>query len=530
MNGTCRPDIVSRILCCGILTCFGLVAAGCLPAGVPSRAPEGGGPYPAPMREFRGVWIATVANIDWPSRPGLSSGEQKAELRALLDRVALLNMNAVIFQVRPAADAMYASEIEPWSEYLTGEMGRPPEPYYDPLAFAVEEAHRRGLELHAWFNPFRAGHRTRTSPESDDHIGRRRPDLVIDYGEQRWLDPGEPDARDHSLAVIQDVVRRYDIDGVHMDDYFYPYPIQDDAGREIAFPDTASRRRALEQGVTLALADWRRDNIDRFVERLYRMVKAEKPWVRVGLSPFGIWRPGNPPGIRGFDAYDRIYADSRKWLQEGWVDYLTPQLYWSIESEGQPYPLLLDWWRTQNTRGRHLWPGNSIYRIEAHDWPVEQILDQIGLTRRAGSGNVLFSMRILKKNAKGLAERLLEGPYAAPALMPEADWLRLPAPGPPSARFEHFAGAALVSWQPAAGDEVWQWVVRSRRGRSWTIEILPGWRQAYRPAKPAPAEVVVSAVNRGGVEGPAVSVRLRPSYQAALPAPHEARTTSSGDS
>ena len=486
--------------------------ASCIPSSVPSRTSRGDTEVmPEPMREFRGVWIATVANIDWPSRPGMSSGEQQSELRALFDRVALLNMNAVVLQVRPAADAFYASDLEPWSEYLTGMTGRPPHPYYDPLAFAVEEAHRRGLELHAWFNPFRAGHRTRSSNLSDDHIARRRPELVVEYGEQMWMDPGQPDARHHSLAVMLDVVRRYDVDGIHMDDYFYPYPIKDDAGREVAFPDTSSWRRAEWQGVRLSLEDWRRSNIDRFVEQLYREVKREKPWVKVGLSPFGIWRPGHPPEIRGFDAYDKLYADAKLWLQKGWVDYLSPQLYWSIESEGQSYPVLLDWWTAQNTMGRHLWPGNSIYRIDSHDWPVEQILDQVRITRRTGSnsGNVLFSMRILEKNTKGLAERLRADTYRAPALVPETPWMRLGVPGQPVAGYDRFAGKDVVTLQPAAGDEVWQWVIRTRRGRSWDLKVLPGWRQSYEPAGPSPDEVVVSAVNRAGAESERVRVRTR---------------------
>ena len=460
------------------------------------------------MREFRGVWIATVANIDWPSRPGLSSEEQQAELRTLFDRVAMLNMNAVVLQVRPAADALYDSELEPWSEYLTGAMGAPPRPFYDPLAFAVEEAHKRGLELHAWFNPFRAGHRSRMGSASEDHISRRRPDLVVEYGEQLWLDPGEPEAREHSLTVMLDVVKRYDIDGVHLDDYFYPYPIQDEAGAEVSFPDSSSWSRAMQEGVRVGRLDWRRSNIDRFVEQLYRDVKQWKPWVKVGLSPFGIWRPGHPPGIRGFDAYDKLYADARLWLQKGWVDYLSPQLYWSIESEGQSYPLLFDWWQAQNPLDRHLWPGNSIYRVESHDWPVEQILEQIRITRRAGSnsGNVLFSMRILDRNTKGLAEQLATEAYPAPALVPEMPWLGMRAPREPSVRYERFAEDALIMFQPAGGDEAWKWVLRIRQRNRWEMVVLPGWQQQYRVTNGFPAEVILSVVNRGGAESPSVVI------------------------
>src|SRR5688500_11537583 len=234
---------------------------------------------PAVAREFRGAWVASVANIDWPSRPGLTSEQQQAELLALLDRAAQLRLNAVILQVRPAADALYASRLEPWSEYLTGEMGKAPVPFYDPLAFAVDEAHKRGLELHAWFNPFRARHASARSPVSADHVSRTRRTLVQQYGRSLWLDPGEPDARQYSLRVIMDVVRRYDIDGVHIDDYFYPYRERDGAGRIITFPDDPSWRRYRRSGGRLTRDDWRRRNVDLFVEAVYTAMKREKPLV-----------------------------------------------------------------------------------------------------------------------------------------------------------------------------------------------------------------------------------------------------------
>src|SRR5688500_4792441 len=258
---------------------------------------------PAVAREFRGAWVASVANIDWPSRPGLTSEQQQAELLALLDRAAQLRLNAVILQVRPAADALYPSRLEPWSEYLTGEMGKAPVPFYDPLAFAVAEAHRRGLELHAWFNPFRARHASARSPVSRDHVSNTRRGLVKEYGRSLWLDPGEPEARRYSLSVIMDVVRRYDIDGVHIDDYFYPYRERDGSGRLISFPDDASWRRYRRSGGRLTRDDWRRRNVDLFVESVYTAMKREKPLVRFGVSPFGIWRPGSPPQVTGLDPY-----------------------------------------------------------------------------------------------------------------------------------------------------------------------------------------------------------------------------------
>jgi len=297
---------------------------------------------PAPLREFRAAWIATVGNIDWPSRKTLSTQEQKAELLAILDRAAQLKLNALIFQVRPACDALYASRIEPWSEYLTSTMGQPPEPFYDPLDFAVEEAHKRGLELHAWFNPYRARLLAAGSPAAPNHVSKTRPQLVRQYGKYLWLDPGERAVQDYSLSVIMDVVNRYDVDGIHFDDYFYPYKEKDAEGKELDFPDDASWRR-FGAGGKLSRDDWRRENVNLFIERVYKSIKAAKPWVKFGISPFGIWRPGNPPQIKGFDAFAELYADSRKWLANGWVDYFAPQLYWPIDPPDQSFPVLLRW-------------------------------------------------------------------------------------------------------------------------------------------------------------------------------------------
>ncbi|HUH11946.1 MAG TPA: family 10 glycosylhydrolase, partial [Longimicrobiales bacterium] len=284
------------------------------PPPAPTPGPEAAWP-PEVRRELRGVWIATVSNIDWPSRAGLPPDSARAELRARIQRVAELGMNAIVFQVRPAGDALYASELEPWSEYLTGAQGRAPEPAWDPLAFAVEEAHARGIELHAWFNPYRARHPSARSEVAEGHLARRRPELVKTYGTHLWMDPGEPEVREHTLAVILDVVRRYDVDGVHLDDYFYPYKERDSAGAIIDFPDSASYARFRAAGGSLPREEWRRLNVDGLIERLYAQVKREKPWVKVGISPFGIWRPGYPAQIQGFDAYDQIYADARRWLE-----------------------------------------------------------------------------------------------------------------------------------------------------------------------------------------------------------------------
>ena len=363
------------------------------------------------------MWIASVSNIDWPSKKGLSSEQQQRELLAMLDKAAELKFNAVIFQVRPMCDALYASQIEPWSEYLTGTLGKPPSPLYDPLQFAVREAHARGLELHAWFNPYRARHPSATSAISDDHIIKRRPDLAKRYGTHYWLNPTNREVQDLSLRVILDVVHRYDIDGVHIDDYFYPYPEKGTDGQVIPFPDDDTWAAYQKEGGTLSRDDWRRDAVNHFIERMYRDVKKAKPWVKVGISPFGIWRPGNPTGIAGFDAYTQLYADSRLWLREGWCDYLAPQLYWPIKQEKQSFTRLLGWWSDENVKNRQLWPGLFTNRVtgKSNGWPADEILEQIKLTRaeavRPGSpqagatGHIHFSMHALIENSGGIARR-----------------------------------------------------------------------------------------------------------------------------
>ncbi|MEJ2215358.1 MAG: family 10 glycosylhydrolase [Gemmatimonadota bacterium] len=462
-------------------------------------------PPPVP-REFRGVWVATVGNVDWPSREGLSTREQQAELLAILDRAASLNLNAVVFQVRPAADAFYDSPYEPWSEYLTGTMGRAPHPYWDPLRFAVKEAHARGLELHAWFNPFRARRSGLHHDVSKDHISRTHPELVREYGDQLWLDPGEPAARAHSLRVILDVVRRYDIDGVHLDDYFYPYPVLDATGHAVPFPDNASWRRYVDAGGTLHRPDWRRANIDGFVEALYDSVKAVKPWVKLGIAPMGTWRPGHPAATYGYDAYGELYADARKWLWHGWMDYVAPQLYWPIARSDVSFPLLLDWWMRQNLHERHVWPGLIPSRVgsaaQDEGWSATEILREIHVTRGAGAGgNILFSMRALLPRPDSLARLLRDRAYQMPALVPASPWLDRAPPAPPAVLYGSRGRDFSLRFRPAAGTKPWLWVVQLHDGRGWTTRFLPGGvrRFSVSPgADDAPDAVFVFVVDRCG--------------------------------
>ncbi len=473
---------------------------------------------PVVAREFRGVWVASVANIDWPSKPGLTTQQQKLELLEILDRATALRLNAVIFQVRPAADALYDSPFEPWSEYLSGRMGQPPSPYYDPLEFAVTEAHRRGLELHAWFNPYRARNEGARTPASPTHISRTHPELVKRYGGFLWMDPGEPAVQQQSLDVILDVVRRYDVDGVHIDDYFYPYRVPGKNGRGyVQFPDDASWARYQRAGGKLARDDWRRDNVDRFIERLYSAVKEEKPWVKFGISPFGIWRPGSPESVRGLDAYTELYADSRKWIRNGWLDYLAPQLYWPVGAVRQSYPELLRWWVEQNVHARHIWPGNFTSRVgdrRQPAWTPAELLRQVTLTRSqpGAGGNIHFSMKALLTDAGRIVGPLRDEAYAEPALVPASPWLeRRPAPRTDARVIGIAAGTVHLTLGSDEIQRVRTWIVRAQYGSRWQVMLVPGVQRDYyvendRADGRLPDRILVSAVDRAGVEGPRLPV------------------------
>ncbi len=487
----------ARRLALGLLataTLCGQAAAGYEPSTVqPPRVP----------REFRGAWVATVANIDWPSKPGLSVTQQKAELITLLNYAAKLKLNALIFQVRPACDAMYASTLEPWSEYLTGAMGKAPSPFYDPLAFAITEAHQRGLELHAWFNPFRAHYPKSWSPITAQHISQTRPQLVRQYGKYLWLDPGEPEVRDYSLKVVMDVVKRYDVDGIHFDDYFYPYAETGADGQEIAFPDEASWQR-YGAGGKLSRDDWRRENVNTFIARTYQSIKAAKPWVKFGLSPFGIWRPGHPPQIKGFDAHAKLYANARKWMQLGWADYFAPQLYWASDTREQSFPVLLGWWAEQNDKHRHLWPGLNAAEAGGK-LKNDEIARQIQLTRKqaGASGTILYSFHWLMEN-RTLANSLA-AEFAQPALVPACPWLGSIPPSSPSLKVVS-SKPLQVRWTPGEGEPVRWWVLQYQTRTGWQTEILAAEQRARNFKGGDPQAIAVTAVSRTGVASAAAVV------------------------
>jgi len=478
---------------------------------------------PPPIaREFRGAWVAAVNNIDWPSKKTLTTPQQKNELLAIFDQCAALKLNVVVLQVRPACDALYASKLEPWSEYLTGTQGKAPNPYWDPLEFAVNEAHKRGLELHAWFNPFRARHSTgNKSFSAADHISKTRPELVKTYGTHLWLDPGLQEVHDYSARVILDVVQRYDIDGVHVDDYFYPYREKDARKIEIPFPDDASWAAYQKSGGKLSRDDWRRDNVNRFIARMYRGVKAAKPWVKVGISPFGIYRPGHPAQIKGFDQYQSIYADPRAWLANGWLDYIVPQLYWRIDPPAQSFPVLLKWWTENNPKHRQIVAGlnttaigtQAVYTVSDagnKGWPASEIERQIQLTRQQSgiAGHIHWNMGALMRNKGRVAMLLAEDEYKHPALAPAAH-ASTRALSKPVVMMADTKNGWRLQWSAASDEEARFWIVQTKRDGAWRTEVLPG-NVFARGMVSTPEAAAVTAVDRfGNNSQPQVIARAR---------------------
>lgn len=418
------------------------------------------------QREFRGAWVTTVWNSDWPSKAGLSVAQQQAELLEILNRLQALNFNALILQVRPEGDAMYASQIEPWSAWLTGTQGRAPEPFYDPLEFAIAECHKRNIELHAWFNPYRAKTSITARPNARPHIALTNPEVVYQWGTQLWMDPGIKIVQDRAYNVIMDVVNRYNVDGIHLDDYFYPYPITGQT-----FPDDKTYGAYRATGGGLSLNDWRRENVNQMVLRLFQGIKAAKPHVKFGISPFGIYRPGQPPGISGLDAYNVLYADAKKWLEQGWVDYMAPQLYWRTDQTAQSYPVLLQWWTGINPQRRHIYVGNTLSQLDGKAWKDEEIDKQVRITRNLvgnlALGNIFFSMNSINQNRQGIADRFQNSLYATPAIVPTMSWQNTPAPPPPR---ELQVNNRRLSWQPGGNQPVRSWILYRQTGTTWVLQ------------------------------------------------------------
>lgn len=378
-----------------------------------------------PQYEFRGVWIATVENIDWPSKKGLPVEKQKEEFIQLLDMHKRNGMNAIIMQIRPVADAFYPSRFEPWSEYLTGKQGLAPTPYYDPLQFMIEETHKRGMEFHAWMNPYRAVFSVSRSSVSPTHVTRLFPQWFLTYGSTKYFDPGLPEVRDYVSKVVRDLVERYDLDAIHFDDYFYPYRVP---GKE--FPDTASYAM---YGNGMNKEDWRRSNVDSIIVMLGQTIKSANPRVKFGISPFGIWRnkrtdPRGSESKAAVTNYDDLYADILLWLENGWIDYVAPQLYWETSHPYLGFNMLLNWW-ANNTYGRHLFIGQGIYRAlepKSLAWHRRNELpNQINAVRNNPNveGSIYFSSATFKNNPNGWGDTLRNNYYKYPALVPPMSWI-----------------------------------------------------------------------------------------------------------
>ncbi len=386
-----------------------------------------------PKYEFRGVWIATVDNIDWPTHGAWDSEKQKAEFISILDMHQRNGMNAMIVQVRPAGDAFYPSQYEPWSQWLTGTQGKPPSPYYDPLQFMIEETHKRGMEFHAWLNPYRAVFNINSSSVSANHISRIHPEWFLNYGDKKYFNPASRDAQQFVIKVVRDIVKRYDVDAIHMDDYFYPYRIP---GKE--FPDEASYRNS---GSRLNKDDWRRSNVDSIIQALSVAIRQEKKLCRFGISPFGVWRnkdqdPEGSDSRAGQTNYDDLYADVLLWLKKGWIDYVTPQLYREIGDDRMAYEKMLDWW-SRHSYGKHIYIGHAIYRGASRETAAwgnpNQLPDQIKLLRRYPNvqGSIYFSSKTFSRNPHGWNDSLQNNYYKYPALLPPMRWIDNEKPWPP---------------------------------------------------------------------------------------------------
>ncbi|MBQ5949511.1 family 10 glycosylhydrolase [Massilia sp. ST3] len=414
-----------------------LAAAAAMLAATLSHAAHASPQDASPKRELRGVWISTHLSLDWPNR--LQTPEQqRAALASILDHNKATGMNAAFLQVRSQADAMYPSDLEPWSYYLTNQQGSAPAPAWDPLEYAIAETRKRGMEFHAWINPYRAvatvANEGNNAQYASTHVSRTHPEWLLQVGTVKILNPGLPEVRDHVVKVIMDIVNRYDIDGLHFDDYFYPNGvIPDDAAYHAdprGFPDTAAGR-----------ADWRRDNVNLLIARVNAGIQAAKPWVKFGVSPSGIYRSSSDPAIGSPTAagalqhYTHLFADTRKWIEQGWVDYLAPQVYWYMGQAGSDYSLLVPWWNN-NAFGRHMYIGLADYKMNTAGWTSpDQINSQIALNRAQAnvSGQIHFRHAFLQANALGYRTSLMNGLYQRPALPPVMAWKGLGAPGAPTA-------------------------------------------------------------------------------------------------
>jgi uncharacterized lipoprotein YddW (UPF0748 family)/DNA-binding MarR family transcriptional regulator len=483
-----------------------------------------------PKYEFRAVWVASVENIDWPSKKGLPVDSQKAEFTHLLDMHQRNGLNAVVVQIRPAADAFFPSPYEPWSEWLTGIQGQPPSPYYDPLAFMIEETHKRGMEFHAWCNPYRAIHTIGRSSVAPDHITRQHPDWFVRFEKTLYFDPGNKEVQDYVTDVIRDIVRRYDIDALHFDDYFYPYDIVEGGGPGKDFPDNPSYIR---YGNGLSKGDWRRANVDSVIVRIGKVIKEEKPHCKFGISPFAIWRNLNkdPEGSdthAGQTDYDNLYADILLWLRNGWIDYVVPQVYFEFSHPHAPYAVLVDWW-ARHTYGRQCYIGLAPFLAGTRPaWrDYTQLPRQIQVLRSYPSiqGAVFFSSKSFETNPNGWCDSLQNNYYNYPALIPPMPWIDSSKPHAPQFHIDYnqkefSATAFLAKGDPT--DTLRGFAIYQSDSATLPIASSPAFRfipydpvaefTIYNTAaenKGAPHFYFVTAISRTNVESDPVPVIFR---------------------
>lgn len=462
--------------------------------------------------EFRAAWIATVENIDWPSKKNISVDSQKIEYINMLNMHQANGMNAVIVQIRPVTDAFYPSPLEPWSEYLTGKQGKPPGEYYDALEFMIKETHNRGMEFHAWCNPYRAEFSIGKSSIAPTHITKLHPEWFVTYGNTRYFDPGNKEAQKFVVNVIRDVVRRYEVDAIHFDDYFYPYRI---AGKE--FPDSLSY---LRHGNGLAKDDWRRSNVDSVIIMLSRAIKDENKFCRFGISPFGVWRNKNkdPEGSdtrAGQTNYDDLYADILLWLKKGWIDYVAPQLYWEFTQPNAPYAPLLEWW-SKHSYGKHCYIGLGIYRAAgatvAAPWKDSTLLPrQVAALQNTPNvhGAIYFSSKSFIKNPNGWNDSLRNNYYRYPALVPPMSWIPSTIPSEPEIIVGYIKEQNMVmfDFKGLKSDNLKGYALyRLPTAASATIDVPPYYFVPYTgkdrigvPYHEA-YKYIVTAVNRNNIE------------------------------
>lgn len=422
----------------------------------------------SPKREFRAAWVATVDNIDWPSKKNLSTATQQQEFIRILDKHQQLGLNAAMVQVRAAADAFYARSTEPWSEWLSGTQGKSPDPYYDPLEFMIQESHKRNIEFHAWLNLSRGTHKVSKSL-AENHITKVHPEWFFKYDNHLLFNLGLPEVREYIIDIVRNIVRFYDVDGIHFDDYFYPYTV---VGQQIN--DGLSFQKY--GGDFTSIEDWRRYNVDQTIKGIGDAIKAEKPRVKFGVSPFSVWRNASAdvlgsPTQGGQTSYDNLYADTRKWFREGWIDYIAPQVYFTFEFDKVPYKVMTDWWAEQPSN-RHIYMGHGTYRVGNQDrdaaWNMpNQIPRQVRYNRvkRAVQGSIFYNTSSLFKNNLGVADSLQQL-FKMPALTPVMPWKdNVPPNAPQNVMVKRVRGiGAVVTWEEPRvasrdNEPIHKWVV-----------------------------------------------------------------------